>query len=110
MVAEHILGCARGRLGTLRFVCSNADFAFAARTYPLISNNVYIADNYFQDIPIRQEATLLHEATHHCGTNDAQYFEPGRPPVDGDFIGWQSIADTYSFWVENGFCIPGYCR
>lgn len=109
-VAGNILHCARRTLGTLRFVCADSTLSFSARTYPIISNKVYLADNYFQDTDIRQQGTLIHEATHHCGTNDAGYFELGRPPSDSDFLGWQIIADTYAYWAENGFCIPGYCR
>lgn len=109
-VAGNILHCARRTLGTLKYVCADSNLNFSARTYPVISNKVYLADNYFQDTNIRQRATLIHEATHHCGTNDALYFEEGRPPSDAYLIGWQIIADTYSYWAENGFCIPGYCR
>lgn len=107
-VASAINSCARGKLGTLTWVCADGTGDKAAMTWPVISNKVYVSDYVFRETSPRYQAALfLHEATHHCGTNDARYFEHGERPGDGDYVGWQLIADTYSYWVTNGFCLPG---
>lgn len=109
-VAGNILHCARRKLGTLKFVCADDTGDKAAKTYPVISNKVYLSDYVFTETqPKYQEGLLLHEATHHCGTNDAAYFDGSKPDNVG-IIGWQAIADTYTYWVQHGFCIPPYCR
>ncbi len=107
-VSGNILHCARRKLGTLQFVCADDLGDKAAKTYPIISNKVYVSDYAFGQARQYQAALFLHEATHHCGTNDAAYFEGSKPDNVG-FIGWQAIADTYTYWVEHGFCIPPYC-
>lgn len=107
-VAASVISCARRKLGTLNWVCADGvPNNLAARTYPVISNKVYLSDYTFGETRhLYQEALFLHEATHHCGTNDARYFNDGERPDDGSIVGWQSIADTYTYWVQNGFCIP----
>lgn len=108
-VAGNVLHCARRKLATLRWVCGHIDGDFVAKTWPIISRDVYLADSFFTDTRERQIATFIHEASHQCGTNDALYFN-GDQPRDAGWRGWQSIADTYGYWAEHGFCIPGYCR
>ena len=110
-VSKIILNCARGKLGVLNYVCAdNLPKGFAGYTVPVVTNKVYIDTNFFSydSSPLR-ESLLVHEATHHCGTSDAVYLSPGEAPRDSDYVGWQVIADTYSYWIEHGFCMPGEC-
>ncbi|MFL5785547.1 MAG: hypothetical protein ACJ76H_13105 [Bacteriovoracaceae bacterium] len=108
-VAEGILLCAHARMKNLDWVCAkNFSQEEVARTYPVISNKVYLSDRLLNDKDARfPPAVFLHEATHQCGTTDARYFKDGERPGDSNYIGWQMIADTYWYWAENGFCIPG---
>lgn len=55
--------------------------------------------------PIHQASILVHEATHKCGTNDADYFHY-TAPSDQKGRPWHSIASTYEYWILNGLCIP----
>lgn len=108
-VAASVLRCARGKLATLTFICGE-NLERTAYTVPLFSKYVYIrADEFFRGnemFPRSNVALFVHEATHHCGTTDALYLNPGEKPRDGSIIGWQMIADTYQYWVESGFYLP----
>jgi hypothetical protein len=108
-VAEGILLCAHARMKNLDWVCAkNFKQEEVARTYPVISNKVFLSDRLLNDKDGRfPPAVFLHEATHQCGTTDARYFKDGERPGDSQYIGWQMIADTYWYWAENGFCVPG---
>jgi hypothetical protein len=108
-VAEGILSCARTRMKSLNWVCAQGlGRDEAARTWPVISNKVFLSDKIFHEKDaLFSPAVFVHEATHHCGTNDARYFKDSERPDDSGYIGWQMIADTYWYWIENGFCIPG---
>lgn len=51
---------------------------------------------------------IIHELAHHCGATDATYFNSTyEPPRTFEKIHWSRIADTYEYWAEFGFCIPG---
>ncbi len=110
-VAKMILSCARAKLGTLNYVCAdNLPNGLAGYTVPIVTNKVYI-DSIIFTYPSSKlkESLIVHEATHHCGTNDAVYLNLGEKPRDSDFVGWQTIADTYTYWIEHNFCMPGEC-
>ncbi len=109
-ISKSILKCAKYKLGTLNFVCGDIEGEYTGWTNPFLSNKVFIEDDFFTPVnPKFKEALLLHEATHHCGTNDASYFDISKRPDDVGVIGWQIVADTYTYWVMHGFCYPGYC-
>ncbi len=111
-VAGNILHCARRKLATLNFVCAdNLPRGLTGYTIPVVTNKVYIDTSFFgpDHLPAGKQALFVHEATHHCGTNDALYLEIGEAPRDGRWVGWQVIADTYTYWVESKFCLPGEC-
>ena len=111
-ISGNILHCARKKLGTLNFVCAdNLPHDHVGYTIPIVTNKVYIDSSFFRmnHLPKSKEALLIHEATHHCGTNDALYLNISEPPRDARYIGWQVIADTYTYWAENHFCLPGEC-
>ena len=59
------------------------------------------------DLPEKELAAIvIHEITHKCGANDADYFHY-RVPESTRFFDWSSIADTYRYFANNGFCVPG---
>lgn len=77
-------------------------------TLPVVGRRVYLSEENFW--PARfsyQQAVIIHEATHKCGTNDASYFKPSESPHNVGIFGWSTIADTYSYWSEYGLCLPG---
>ncbi|MES2526958.1 MAG: hypothetical protein V4598_07710 [Bdellovibrionota bacterium] len=111
-VSKIVLSCARAKLGTLNYVCAdNLPDGLAGYTVPIVTNKVYIDSFFFTYDPNTRlrEGLLVHEATHHCGTNDGVYLNLGETPRDADYVGWQVIADTYTYWIENRFCLPGEC-
>lgn len=105
-VARLITRCAYRKLTKLQYVCATG-VPLAAITYPVISNKVYFGPRYFQGG--QAPGIFLHEATHHCGANDARYLDDGDKPEDVGVRGWQSIASTYQYWLFRGFCVPGEC-
>jgi len=109
LVARGVLFCAQQQLKRLQYFCADGIHA-TAQTYPLLSNKVHLADSYFGSEDLARRGVLLHEATHHCMASDAAYFDRIVPPHDVGPLGWQTIADTYGFWITEGFCIPGECR
>lgn len=84
---------------------------FTAQTFPILGREVILTNAFETSNSKFQTGTVLHEATHKCGANDLEYFsknpKEGAPRSSGLFS-WATIADTYSYWVEYGFCVPGY--
>ena len=107
-----------------------------AATVLFSSESIALCDGYWKIemcMPMEDYAgVFIHEATHLCGTGDAAYFGYQNYPQDssvnigtvmmyfhkiGAFLHgynqaiwasgkWYSIADTYYYWVNYGFCIP----
>lgn len=108
--AEKVLQCSRRVLEKgLTYYCGKLK-KDVAMTYPVFGQIVYIDIERFHNrsIDVRQ-AIILHEATHKCGTSDASYFDIDKPPKNGRFFGWSSVASTYNYWMYRGFCIPPGC-
>jgi len=77
-------------------------------TLPVVGRRVYLSEENFWPARISyQKAVIIYEATHKCGTNDAAYFKPSESPHNVGVFGWSTIADTYSYWSEQGLCLPG---
>lgn len=107
--AKYILKCAGMRLESLNFTC-NEDMSAFMRVLPIVGNEVEVwsqkLDKSSYDFIV---GTILHEATHKCGTNDADYFyQKGKKPASTWYSGWHNIASTYDYWAIHGFCIPGH--
>ena len=118
--AFSVLGCADRALKTLGSkcecpgesrLCNNAD----AWCNWVVATRIHICPTFCgigQNL-LSQAATLVHEATHKCGTGDGPlggvYFNYNVPNAIQDAFpaGWDNIADTYAYWVYNGFYVPG---
>ena len=104
--ALNMLTCAKSRLKQIKYGCVS-DGKYAASTWMIIGHQVTISESWFSKTDSQGVVgTLIHEATHKCGAVDAAYFNPD-PPRDIGPIPWDAIADTYDYWIEVGFCIPG---
>jgi hypothetical protein len=104
----NTLICAKFRFQQLHYRCVPVG-SYNARTWPIVGNEVLLSDSNFfiQSSEIYAIGTLVHEATHKCGTTDSDYFTDDYPPRDIGFIPWEAIASTYSYWIRYGVCIPG---
>jgi hypothetical protein len=72
---------------------------------------VFLCKNFSKLSPQAQQSVILHELTHLCGTGDKAYFahEPYEfNDPNNKTKNWQRNADHYEFWLNNGFCIPGF--
>lgn len=69
--------------------------------------DIYLCSNFWQGEQA-EIGTIIHEIAHHCGAVDATYFNYiSRAPRTFEGVHWSRIADTYEYWAEFGFCIPG---
>lgn len=118
---KKILVCALEELQSPSYVCKEYDEKVynAGWTLPFRGAKVRLRSIEAGGV-ISLGQTLLHEATHHCKTTDAAYFGnthakdddlkddmlKGDAPRNVGIIGWSRIADSYSYWMKNGFCIP----
>ncbi len=107
--AKSILECATGKLDSLGSKCEQTGGQCGAATNAwvnwIFATRIHICPKYFSPSrsPSNRSRTLIHEATHACGTFDGK-----RSPDFGTIIGWHDNAYTYGWWVDNHFCIPGY--
>ncbi|MCO4753419.1 MAG: hypothetical protein KC478_03000 [Bacteriovoracaceae bacterium] len=107
--AKYMLKCAEIRTDYLDFDCDAgiSEGAFM-QVQPIVGNEVKVDGNY---LPYAGDkflvGTIIHEATHKCGTNDANYFYQTRTkPRSNWYSGWHNTASTYDYWSIKGFCIP----
>lgn len=85
-------------------LCTETNYAW---TVPFIGRKVRICPNFWKKSSVFVYAsTLVHEASHKCGTHDADYFTGMETPHDVGVLSWAMIADSYGYWALNGFCIP----
>ena len=105
--AEQILRCSYPKIEQFNYKCSEIDGGGAALTMPLVGNSVQLSSDFFDHGEAWSVSTVVHEATHKCGTTDLDYFEHDDVPKDYGIVPWELIADTYSYWIEEGFCVPG---
>jgi len=53
-------------------------------------------------------SVIIHEATHSCcGTTDLEYYNSGDADQPLSTQHWPVIADTYTYWIMHGLCVPG---
>lgn len=107
--AERVLRCALARVPKLTFSCNQEIVDYSGVTLPIVGRNIKFAGQFFGNQPesdLYRVATFIHEATHKCGTTDLDYFSH-QEPNDWGMVPWDSIADTYYYWIMNGFCVPG---
>lgn len=104
--AKKMINCALNKVGTLKYHCIAKSKKWDAQTFWVLGRLVTISPGIFTRTKTALAAAVFHEHTHKCGANDAAYFRYGGPEDKGVFA-WSSIADTYEYWIINGFCIPG---
>ena len=104
--AQRVIKCSLFRIKTTRFSCTSRNDDAIAFTIKWIGISVWATDSYFNYPHDEQVGFLIHEVTHKCGTNDADYFWT-KSPRDVNQKKWSSIADTYRWWHHNGVCNPG---
>ncbi|MEE3078219.1 MAG: hypothetical protein VX341_02695 [Bdellovibrionota bacterium] len=113
--ARETLLCAMEKISRFQYVCYPEDESKKEKvmeTLPFIGKevNVYTKqmnrvamDLTFQGVV----GIVIHEATHKCGTTDANYFvKDNFSPYSSFFVSWKNVADTYNWWALKGFCIP----
>lgn len=106
--AYGVLQCAQSTIQSkLVFECNAAPPGREAWTLPLIGKTIKLGPAFFDVPELYADGVILHEITHKCGTTDSAYFSKANRPKDTAFASWAMIADTYNYWVQYGFCIPG---
>lgn len=79
-----------------------------AHTFWTEFNSIKVCRSYFTRTDDKwREAVLVHEISHLYYTADAEDFSSSSPPRDGAIIPWHQNAETYDYWMQYGFCIPG---
>ncbi|MFP5519905.1 MAG: hypothetical protein ACLGGX_08375 [Bdellovibrionia bacterium] len=108
-LATSVLLCTQEKLRKgLVYLCADNLAGDVAWTLPVISRRVFLDHDKFWNTAVDyKRAVVIHEATHKCGTNDAIYYKKGTNPHNVGFVGWSTIADTYSYWAYYRLCIPG---
>lgn len=104
--ALNILKCSEKKLPKLNYICTNTYEEYEAQTWPVIGTEVKLSNGFFDRWDQLQISALIHESTHKCGTNDLDYFSLINKPRSIGISHWSFIASTYSYWMNNGFCIP----
>ncbi len=106
--ARLILKCAQKKLKKLYFQCkSDPDDLALFRTLPLIGKKVTFNTETRYLTTSVLTAAMIHEATHKCGTTDADYFiQNNKAPASTFWSEWPEIAGSYEYWIFRGFCIP----
>lgn len=107
--ALEMIRCSERKLSKLEFECrdSRRMKGKLMRTLPLVGKNVTVDEVEFLDTnESYSAATIFHEATHKCGSTDLDYFDRTNKPRSRRGVHWSLIADTYSYWLHYGFCIP----
>lgn len=107
--ALSVLHCADGKLDSLGAKCEcPGESRICERTIAwanwVFARRIHICPGFWEKsyTPIERESTLVHEATHACGTLDG----PREQLVDNFWVGWQDNAETYEWWIEHGFSLP----
>ena len=103
--AIRVLRCSILRSKATRIKCVENDNGAIAYTYAVIGKTIWLTEKFDEYSRNDKLGIFIHEYTHKCGTNDADYFWT-RPPSDIQKKKWSSIADTYRYWHVNGVCIP----
>lgn len=112
--AKRYLSCINRELDSLGSKCEapgesrtcNGAIAWANWIF---ASRIHVCPGYWGLDPTDRSSRLIHEASHKCGSLDMAYFNARNdPPRDVWFTGWQDIGDTYEYWVQYGFCIPGH--
>jgi len=107
--SKHILKCAGWRTNNLKFDCSEKEnVSYFMRVFPIFGNKVDVASYHMWNVDYDfLVGSIIHEATHKCGTNDADYFyQKNQVPHSKWYSEWHNIASTYDYWSIEGFCIP----
>ena len=105
--SKIILECAQQRSKSLYYQCvSDPNVQYYMRTMPMIGSKVKVASVYLRSGNYQISSAAIHEATHKCGTTDADYFSTNNKPHDIWFSIWSQTASTYDYWADEGFCIP----
>ncbi len=106
---KYMLKCAEMRTNFLDFDCDAgiSEGAFM-QVWPVVGNEVKVNKEYLPKASYRfLVGSVIHEATHKCGTNDAHYFyQTNTKPRSKWYSEWHNIASTYDYWSIEGFCIP----
>ncbi len=108
--SRNILLCAKRKLKSIYYKCvPYIKNRFIMQTMPLLGNEVKVSSKLMHKAGnLSLAATIIHEATHKCGTSDGAYFyQDKKKPANLWFAGWSYIASTYDYWFMKGFCIPG---
>lgn len=106
--AQSFLKCSQRVINELEFHCrAELNNRASIRVFLGFGSHVDLNKEIPYDTSRNAVSTLVHESVHKCGATDSLYFHDGVIPSDSQLIPWEAIADTYSYWIENGFCLPG---
>ncbi|MAX66596.1 MAG: hypothetical protein CME66_06645 [Halobacteriovoraceae bacterium] len=107
--SKYMLKCAGWRTRNLKFDCSEKEYVgYFMKVFPIFGNEVDVASYHMRNVDYDfLVGSIIHEATHKCGTNDADYFyQKNQVPHSKWYSEWQNIASTYDYWSIKGFCVP----
>lgn len=109
--ALNKLACAKKYLGYLGYDCHCRDGRCKTSTAWIkwiFATRIHLCSHFWLIYDTYKETTLIHEATHKCGTLDAKPFNKyNGKPHDVGLITWEDIARTYNYWLDSGLSIPG---
>lgn len=121
--ASDKMECVMEKMRKLTLICRDLPGTTEGRYTPLIGGRKiaidldYITTTSYGGTPlstttIKREfyigSVILHELTHMCGTNDAEYFSlPTDSLLHNGRRSSASTADTYTNWALWGLCTPG---
>ena len=98
--AKYMLKCAELRTHFLDFDCNEglSERVFM-QVWPVVGNEVKVNKKHLPKASYRfLVGTVIHEATHKCGTNDAHYFyQTKTKPRSKWYSEWHNIASTYDY-------------
>lgn len=116
------LQCMHATYRDFDFVCINNEYSkncLIKGTYAYViakitnPKSIFLCNSYFSKATRPQRVgILLHEVSHYCETKDIEYLISQKElPIitlneSKDIT--HTNADSYSYWSQNGFCLPQY--
>jgi hypothetical protein len=105
------LKCISRKINNAKFKCKSDVKACKqgawAYTLPIINTKIHLCPNFWQGKD-HEVGMIIHELAHKCAATDSNYFNyRSNSPKSSRSVHWANIADTYEYWAQFGFCIPG---
>ncbi|MCY4523102.1 MAG: hypothetical protein OXB84_00030 [Halobacteriovoraceae bacterium] len=87
--AKRVLECGKDMMTyNIKYICGDCFWwgpLAKVHSWDFSHNTIRICEHGLYGSNEHKIALFIHEATHHCGTGDADYFYEDNPPGDSDF-------------------------